>query len=100
MKLYNGDILVAELRDDHHVHLVEGLEEEYVPRIIFGGKFDRVSKVPFPLFMKFIEGRIIHKDQDGVELFLESIGLKEFDIVEIIKATQARSSNDNLRVIL
>lgn len=49
-------------------------------------------------FMSFLEERCIPRQRDGVNEYLDSIGLDEYDPIEIIKKTKGKMAEDNQRL--
>lgn len=92
LSYYDGDVLCTTIIVDKSEHTL--CVENYIDRIIktaFGNNL-----IPtWEDLQRFLEERCIPRARAGLREYLETIGVEEYDPLEIIKKTEGRMAEDN-----
>lgn len=100
MKIYNEDQLIA-YSEGNQIILVEGTPEDLVPIGIFGLKrFRKSNKANMKFAYDWLSKRVVPSTRHDISDVLESMGLKQYNVIDIIKATEGRAFGDDMKVVI
>ena len=91
-EFYDGEILCTQIIADFtdETLSVKNMTENIV-KTAFGNKIAPT----WDDFMNFLEERCLSRSRSGIREYLETIGVEEYEPLEIIKKTGGRMSEDN-----
>lgn len=91
-KFYDGEILCTKIIADF---TDETLSVENVTENIVKTAFGKNETPTWNDFLNFLEERCLPRSRSGIREYLETIGVEEYDPLEIIKKTAGRMAEDN-----
>jgi hypothetical protein len=91
-KIGKGGILVGETCEDGFVYR---RHSEYYPMGLFLLGRDRM---PYAWFVEWMKDRVFEPLRPDRDILLKSIGLKEYNIVDIIEKTEGITLDDDYRI--
>ena len=92
IEFYDGKVLCSKIIADFtdKTLLVENTTEHIVKTA-----FGKNETPTWENFLSFLEERCVPKSRSGIREYLETIGVEEYDPLEIIKKTRGRMAEDN-----
>ena len=91
-KFYDGEVLCTKIIADF---TDESLSVENVTENIVKTAFGKNETPTWNDFLNFLEERCLPRSRSGIREYLETIGVEEYDPLEIIKKTNGRMAEDN-----
>ena len=92
LEYYNMDKLCSRIYADYSDKEVK--VENFTENLVKTA-FGKDSYISWEQYMAFLEDRCISRNRDGIREYLESIGLYEYEPLEIIKKTEGRMAEDS-----
>lgn len=91
LEYYDKDKLCTRIYADFSDKTVKAENfTEHIVKTAFGND----ANISWEDFEAFLEERCISKDRDGLKEYLDTIGLYEYDTMEIIRKTEGRMAED------
>lgn len=92
LEFYDGEILCSKIIADFTDETVSVENTtEYIVKTAFG----KNEAPTWKDFRNFLEERCVPQSRSGIREYLETIGVEEYDPLEIIKKTSGRMAEDN-----
>ncbi len=92
LEFYDGEILCSKIIADF---TDETLSVENSTEIIVKTAFGKNEAPTWEDFQNFLEERCVPRSRSGIREYLETIGVEEYNPLEIIKKTSGRMAEDN-----